>query len=185
MDKQYNEWKLIELSFIEDCKTLHKYGLREYYEKVNRGLYEFLNPELSYHYENIDRSDGQKMYKVNKQNNDPQFLVTLKNSKREDEGDLFILNFYFYEGGFDKQSALEGKHYLDTLTKIVKDEVIPYFLISDKNKLYFHAYDNDGGGKMRENLFKRMIDKFVNKNIFNIEKRSNEFVITKKIESNG
>lgn len=180
MDKQYNEWKFIELSFIEDCKTLHKYGLREYYEKANRGLYEFLNPELSYHYENIDRSDGQKMYKVNKQNNDPQFLVTLKNSKREDEGDLFILDFYFYEGGFDKQSALEGKHYLDTVSKIFKDEILPFI---EKNKypiLYFKAYSNDSYGNLRMKVFTKIVDKFVNKNIFNIEKRSNEFVITKK-----
>lgn len=31
----------IELSFIEDCKTLHRYGMTEYYNKANKGLYKF------------------------------------------------------------------------------------------------------------------------------------------------
>jgi hypothetical protein len=173
----------VELSFIEDCKTLHEYGLNEYYDKANRGLYEFLNPELSYPYEGVNMSDGQKIWKVEKQNNDPQFLVTLKNSKSMGD-DWFILDFYFFETGFDKQSSLEGKNYLDTLTKIVKDEIIPYILTSDKNKLYFNAYTGDGAGTMRKNLFKRIIDKFMDKNIFNIEIRNQDFIITKK-QQNG
>jgi hypothetical protein len=47
-----NKW--IELSFIEDVKSLKKYGLVEYYNKANAGLYEFLNPELSYGYEEVN-----------------------------------------------------------------------------------------------------------------------------------
>jgi hypothetical protein len=169
----------VELSFIEDCKTLHKYGLNEYYDKANRGLYEFLSPGLSYKYELYNATDGQKMWKVEKQNNDPQFLVTLKNSKAMGDGWL-VLDFYFFETGFDKQSSLEGKNYLDTLTKIVKDEIIPYFSTSDKTKLYFNAYTGDGAGTMRKNLFKRIIDKFMDKNVFNIEIRNQDFIITKK-----
>ena len=57
-----NKW--IELSFIEDVKSLKKYGLVEYYNKANTGLYEFLNPELSYGYEEVNMPDGQKMWKL-------------------------------------------------------------------------------------------------------------------------
>jgi hypothetical protein len=37
---------------------------------------------------------------------------------------------------------------------------------------------------MRKNLFKRIIDKFMDKNIFNIEIRNQDFIITKK-QQNG
>lgn len=173
----------VELSFIEDCKVLNNYGLNEYYDKANRGLYEFLNPDLSYPYEEVNMNDGQKMWKVEKQNNDPQFLVTLKNSKGMGD-DWFILDFYFFETGFDRQNVLNGKNYLDTLTKIVKDNIISSFLSSNKTKLYFNAYTGDGAGTMRKNLFKRIIDKFVDKNTFNIETRNQDFIITKK-QQNG
>jgi hypothetical protein len=172
-----NRW--IELSFIEDTKSLKKNGLKEYYNTANKGLYEFLNPELSYKYDEINMSNGQKMWEVSKQGNDPQFLVTLKRSKAIGN-DWFILDFYFYEGGFDKQSGLEGKHYLDTLTKIIKDEVIPYFLESNKLKLYFHAYNGDGSGSTRQKIFKKIIDKFLNTDKFNIVIKSEDFIITKK-----
>jgi hypothetical protein len=170
-----NKW--IELSFIEDYKLLQKYGLKEYYNKANLGLYEFLNPELSYGYEEINMSDDQKKWKVEKQGNDPQFLVTLKKGMG---GEFFILDFYFYEGGFDKQQGLEGKQYLDTLTKIVKDNVIPYFILSSKSKLYFNAYNGDNEGKTRQKIFIKIIDKFIDKNKFNIENRNEDFIITKK-----
>jgi hypothetical protein len=167
----------IELSFIEDVKILQKYGINEYYNKANTGLYEFLNPELSYPYSEENMSDGQKMWKVEKQDNDPQFLVTLKNGMG---GEFFILDFYFYEGGFDKQQGLEGKHYLDTLTKIIKDNIIPYFISSSKSKLYFNAYNGDNEGKTRQKIFIKIIDKFIDKNKFNIENRNEDFIITKK-----
>lgn len=172
-----NKW--IELSFIEDSKILQKQGLKEYYSQANQGLYEFLNPELSYDYDEVDMSNGQKIWKVKKQGNDPQFLVTLKTSKSMGP-EYFILDFYFYEGGFDKQQGLEGKHYLDTLTKIIKDNVIPYFLSSDKSKLYFYAYDDDTMGSTRHKVFKKIIDKFMDNSKFDIETRTEDFTIIKK-----
>jgi hypothetical protein len=169
-----NRW--MELSFIEDVKCLRKYGLKEYYNKANTTLYEFLNPELSYNYDEVNMSDDQKMWKVEKQDDDPQFLITLKNGMG---GKFFVLDFYFFEGGFDKQQGLKGKHYLDTLTKIVKDNIIPYFMSSQKTHLYFNAYNGDGDGKTRQNIFSKIIDKFVNKNQFNIENRNEDFIIVK------
>ena len=53
MDKQFNEWKLIEILFHEDIKLLKNKGLQEYYSFANTLLIEFLNPGLSYDYEKI------------------------------------------------------------------------------------------------------------------------------------
>ena len=177
-----NRW--VEISFIEDIKSLQKQGLKEYYNKANNGLYEFLNPDLAYEYEVKDMSNSQKMWVVEKINNDPQFLITLK--KDDINKDYFILDFYFYETGFSKQKGLEGKHYLDTLTKVFKDEIIPYFLTSKENLLYFTAYSEDGSGSTRKKVFEKIISKFVDTNKFDVEIKGMEFFINKlkKIEEN-
>jgi hypothetical protein len=166
----------IELAFIEDVKILQKCGLKEYYNKANTGLYEFLNPDLAYPYEETNMSNGQKMWKVEKQNDDPQFLITLKEGAGND---YWVLDFYFYETGFKKQEGLTGKYYLDTLSKVIKDNIIPYFLKSKNNTLYFNAYSSDGSGEMRKKAFSRLIDKFVDKSLVNIEIEGNDFIITK------
>lgn len=169
----------IELSFIEDVKLLQKHGLKEYYNKANKGLYEFLNPDLAFPYKEVSMNNGQRMWKVEKQNNDPQFLVTLKEGAGED---YWVLDFYFFETGFKKQEGLTGKYYIDTLSKIIRDNIIPYFLKSKKDTLYFNAYSSDNSGEMRKKVFNKLIDKFVNKSQFNIEIENNDFIITKKVD---
>ena len=176
-----NRWS--EISFIEDVKVLNKsLNLNEYYNKANQGLFEFINPSLSYDYEEVNMSNRQKMWKVKKQNNDPQFLITIKNTTGDENWK--VLDFYFEEKGFDKQSGLEGKHYLDTLGKVIKDEIIPYFSSFPELVLFFEPYTWDGGGKTRKKVFKKMIDKFVDKNKFDVEDEydGREFIISKKIE---
>ena len=171
-----NRWT--EISFIEDTKILHNTkSLTEYYDKANKGLFEFLNPDLSYPYNEENMSKGQKMWVVKKQNDDPQFMVTLKNNT---SSEYFILDFYFYETGFDKQSGLEGEHYLDTLCKIVKDEIIPYFLTSKKSLIYFSAYSKDGSGETRKKVFTKIVSKFFDKSKFDIDIQGTEFLINKK-----
>jgi hypothetical protein len=174
--KRFDLDRIIELLFIEDVKILQKYGLNEYYDKANRGLFEFLNPELSYPYSEENMGGGQKMWKVEKQKNDPQFLVTLK----EGAGEYWVLDFYFFETGFKKQEGLTGKYYIDTLSKIIRDNIIPYFSKSKMNELYFNSYSGDGGGLMRKKVFSKLIDKFVDKDKFNIEIDGMDFIITKK-----
>jgi len=171
----------IELSYIEDVKTLTKYGLNEYYNKANQGLFEFINPSLSYDYKEVNMSDGQKMWKVKKQNNDPQFLITLKNDESLDEN-WKVFDFYFFETGFDKQLGLEGKYYLDTLSKVIKDNIIPYFSSFPELVLYFNPYNGDGGGETRKKVFERIINKFMDKNKFDIEIDGEEFIIKNKIK---
>jgi hypothetical protein len=174
-----NRW--IELSFINDCKILQESeSLDKYYDKANTGLYEFLNPDLSYPYEEYDASDEQKMWKIEKQNDDPIMVVTLKKMGLEDK--YWVLDFYFpeTEKGYAKGQGLKGEHYLDTVSKIVRDEVLPYFEQSKLDLLFFRAYTNDGAGKMRKSLFQRLINKFVSKDKFDIKVENLTFIITKK-----
>jgi hypothetical protein len=175
-----NRW--IELSFINDCRILQEAkSLDEYYNKVNKGLYEFLNPDSAYNYEEINMSGGQKMWKIEKQNSDPTMVVTLK--KQGLENKYWVLDFYFpeTEKGYAKtKGAIKGEHYLDTVSKIVRDEVLPYIEQSELDTLFFKAYTNDGAGQMRKSLFQRLIDKFISKNKFDIKIDNLTFIITKK-----
>jgi hypothetical protein len=173
-----NRW--IELSFINDCKILQEAkSLDEYYNRANKGLYEFLNPNLAYNYEIYNASEGQKMWKIEKQENDPILVVTLKKQNK-----YWVLDFYFPENknGFSKnKESLKGKHYLDTVSKIFRDEVLPYFEQSELNILLFKAYTEDGTGQMRKDFFQRVINKFVSKDKFDIKIDNLTFIITKKL----
>jgi hypothetical protein len=117
------------------------------------------------------------LWVVEKIGDDPQFLVTLKTTKSDE---YFILDFYFYETGMKKNKALEGENYLDTLCKIVKDNIVPYFIKSPIKTLYFTAYTEDGAGNARKKAFTRIVDKFFDKNKFNIKINGYEFLINKK-----
>jgi hypothetical protein len=183
MNKQFNEWKLIEILYHEDIKILQNKGLQEYYSSANTLLPEFLNPDLSYDYEKITRDNGELMFKV-KYEDDPYFVVTLKKGGLEGNH-YWILDFYFpeKENGFDKQKELKGKNYLDTVSKICKDEILPFIETNQYPILYFKAYSKDSYGNLRMKVFSKIVEKFVNKNNFEIEKRSNEFVISKKINN--
>ena len=176
MDK-FDSKRWIELSYIDDCKILNKYSIQEYYSKANQGLYEFLDPGLSYEYEEVDRSQEQKLWVVEKIGDDPQFLVTLKIIK---SNEYFVLDFYFYETGMKKNQGLTGENYLDTLCKIVKDNIVPYFIKSPRKTIYFSTYTEDGAGNARKKAFTRIVDKFFDKNKFNIKIDGYEFFITKK-----
>jgi hypothetical protein len=175
-----NRW--IELSFINDSKILNEtHSLDEYYDKANKGLYEFLNPDLAYNYEESNMSDGQKIWKIEKQNNDPILVVTLK--KQGLDNKYWVLDFYFpeTEKGFARnKEAIQGKYYLDTISKILKDEVLPYFEKSDLDNLFFKSYTNDGAGNMRKSFFQRAIDKFLSKDKFNVRIDNLNFIIDKK-----
>jgi len=170
-----NRWD--ELSFIEDTKVLRKYGLVEYYNKGNTGLYEFLDPEQAYPYETVNMSDGQKMWKIDKQGDDPVLVMTLKKLT-----DIWVLDFYFpeTESGFSRtEQGLTGRNYLDTIAKIVRDEILPYFKSSEIPTLFFKAYSYDGGEVMRVNLFKRLIDKYMPKSEFKVDISDSSFRIKK------
>jgi len=45
--------------------------------------------------------------------------------------------------------------------KIIKDNIIPIFLKSDREVLYFNAYSDDGFGTTRKQVFTKLVDKFL------------------------
>jgi len=178
--ERFDESRLIEILFMEDCKLLRKGSLSEYYERANTQLLEFLNPSLSYPYEVVDRDKGQKMYKV-KHEEDPTFVVTLK---REgiNNNHYWVIDFYFpeTEKGYEKQQGLRGENYLDTLCKIFKDEILPYLEKSEYGTLYFKPYTNDSDGGVRKKVFRKIVDKFLPKDKFGFEEKDNNFIIKRK-----
>jgi len=180
--KRFDNQRWIELSFINDCKILQEAkSLEEYYNKANTGLYEFLNPSLAYPYETIDMTDGQKMWKVEKQNNDPILIITLKKGGLNGNH-YWIIDFYFpeTEKGFAKKQGLEGENYLDTVSKILVDKILPYVEQSEYGTLFFKAYTNDGAGEQRKTAFRKMVDKFLPKDKFTFKEEHGNFIIRKK-----
>ena len=58
MENRLDESRLIEILFLEDCKLLKNGTLLEYYERANTQLYEFLNPDLAYPYEEVNMNES-------------------------------------------------------------------------------------------------------------------------------
>lgn len=173
--------RLIELFYLEDLKVLNTTkSLSEYYKKATQLLPEFINPEKSYKYEKVKVKDG-FIFKVETIGQDPQFIVTVK--KYGNRKVTNILDFYWPElsYGFSKPQGLEGLYYLDTLAKIIKDEIIP---MVDQGVLeggiYFSPYEIDGAGEKRAKVFNRLIDKFVDKSKFNIKKLNDKDILITK-----
>jgi len=180
MENRYDESRLIEILFLEDCKLLKNGSLLEYYERANTQLYEFLNPDLAYPYEEVNMNDGQKMFKI-KYENDPTFVITLKRGGLNNNY-YWVLDFYFpeTEKWYSRDLGLKGENYLDTLSKVLQDEILPYIEKHEYNTLAFRPYQNDNAGETRKKVFKKIIDKFLPKDKFNFEEKNNTFIITKK-----
>jgi len=175
-----------ELILLEVTKRLQQStSVEEYYESSKLPILEHLNPNNSYKY--VTKKQGSNFKWVVKVDNDPAFVVALnlKNS------DYYVLDFYYIkidsEGNpvqvFDRnkdEPGLEGIYYLDTLCKIVLDEILPIFQKSKINLLYFTAYNKDGSGEQRASIFNAIISKFKLKEKFNIKIEGLEFKIYKK-----
>ena len=130
MKKRFDEERLIEILFLEDYKLLKNTSLLEFYNQANTQLLEFLNPNLAYPYEKTDMGDGQKMYKV-KYKNDPTFVITLKRGGL-DGNYYWVIDCYFpeTEKGYSRGLSLEGENYIDTVCKVLVDEILPYIDLS-------------------------------------------------------
>jgi hypothetical protein len=175
-----DEQRLIEILFIEDCKLLNNVSLEEYYSRANTNLLEFLNLDLSYPYETVNLDKGQKMYKI-KFKNDPYFVITLKLGGLN-ENYYWILDFYFpeTEKGYERGLGLVGENYMDTVCKVLKDEILPYIEKSEYQTLFFKAYVNDKAGEIRKKVFRKIIDKFLPKDKYSFTEKDNNFIIKKK-----
>lgn len=172
--------KLIEILYLEDIKLLKKSSLEEYFSKANTELLEFLNPELSYPYTVEDQGDNGMIY-LTQYKDDPKFAITLK--KGGINGNHYwILDFYFpeTEKGFSRQKNLQGENYLDTLSKVLIDNIIPHTKESKYKILYFRAYNGDNAGTLRKKVFNKIINKFSLSNIFDIKEENNSFILKLK-----
>lgn len=163
-----------QLIFLEDLKSFNFLNLNEiknpsYYK---RNIFEYLNPNFSYEYE-YNEYEGGKLWKC-KYKNDPEFRVILKWSSLHN---FYVLNFMFMEDDKIYKQTLEGKNYLDTLCKIIIEEIIPYI---EKDILYFNAYGEDGYGLQRKQIFNKIIDKFIDKSKYSIEIEGFNFLIKQK-----
>lgn len=168
---------LTEISVLEDFRIFRNCSsLDEYFNSRNKLLSEFIDPNLSYSY-SVKNIDGGYLFAVEQVENDPPFVVTLKPN-----GKMFVLDFYWpsAENGFSRIESIKGKHYLDTLAKIVRDEIPDILNKSKKDGVVFMSYSVEGEGEKRKSLFKRLIDKFVDREKFTILNKEDLFIIKKK-----
>lgn len=162
-----------DLFFHQSMKVISNKYLHELKTYQKEDIYEYLDPNLSYPYDFKSYEDG-KMW-VTKYEDDPEFRVLLKWSKLNN---FYVLDFLFNTGKtYDTQKGLKGKNYLDTLCKILNNEIIPYI---GNESLYFNAYDSDGKGDFRKNVFTKILDKFLDKNKYDIQIEGLNFLIKKK-----
>lgn len=167
--------RLIESLYLIDTKALQSKTLTEFYNGTLDTLTEFLNPKKAYEYYATEIGGGY-VYQVEKQGNDPQFVVTLKPN-----GKAHVLDFYWPETdkGFERVAGLEGSRYLDTVSKILISEVLPLLRSSQIDVLIFTPYSVDNAGGLREKVFRKMVNKFL-PNDLTMEDKSNIFVIKRK-----
>jgi len=166
--------RLLELILIEGDKLWENSATPvEYYSKVDSHLFEYVNPELSYNY--IKRITANRIqFLIDKQGNDPILMVQIAIKTK-----YLVFDFFFPENKqrFDQVKGLVGKNYLDTVCKIYRDELLPYAQ-NNHTPIYFNAYNNTDGSSMRSKVFTKIVEKFTDKNNFNVKIRGGEFFIT-------
>ena len=170
--KRFDLARWIQLSFINDCKILQEAkSLDEYFDKANTGLYEFLNPGLAYNYEEVGMSDGQKMWKIEKQDNDPIMVITLK--KQGLENKYWVLDFYFPElrfaielNGITHYEPIYGENKFEKIKNNDKRKVIACYekeielAIIDSSTC---TYLNESAKNKFKNLVFELIEKVKNR----------------------
>jgi hypothetical protein len=169
--------RLLEAQFLLESTHLRKSkSLQEYFNSSYSDIYEFLNPSKSYTYDKVS-IDGGYMFKVSRVENDPQFLISLKKN-----GKSHVLDFYWPESekGFEKIEGLRGGNYLDTLAKIIQDEIIPMLENGILYQILFTPYSVDSAGDLREKIFDKITKKFVDTDKFTIFKKLGVTSISRK-----
>ena len=169
--------RLLEVTVLLESRILKSVGsLQEYYTVVSSNLMEFLNPEQSYNYSEVE-VDGGYLYKVEKFKKDPQFVVTLKKN-----GTSHVLDFYWpeTEKGFERVEGLEGTNYLDTLVRIMQKEILPKLESGNISQIIFAPYQGDNIGELRAKVFNKILDKFVSLQKFTIFTKTDFIIIKKK-----
>lgn len=171
--------RLLEVQFLQETQILkHSNSLQEFYSRTSTDILEFLNPTKSYGYDVVEVGDGY-LYKVEKIGNDPQFVVTLKKN-----GSNHVLDFYWPESekGFERIPGLQGTNYLDTLVNILQVEILPMLESGKLSHIMFAPYQIDSAGELRNKVFSRIVEKFVDSQKFTILKTQDYTVIGRKYD---
>lgn len=169
--------RLLEAQFLQETRILRlSNSLQKYYSTVNQNILEFLNPDKSYEYQVVRVGNGY-LFKVERISNDPQFIITLKQN-----GTAHVLDFYWpeTEKGFNRIKGLDGTQYLDTLAKVIQTEILPMLEDGKLSKVIFAPYQADSAGELREKVFNKLVEKFVDKEKFAILKKQDFTVITNR-----
>jgi hypothetical protein len=179
-----------DLVLNEVTKRLYESeSIIEYYKSAELPILEYLDPNKSYPYIS-NNAKGNHKWAVEVVN-DPAFVISLTSVRDM----YYVLDFYFVKMNsngdavqvFNKQKTkdnteqgLEGVNYLDTLCKVLLDDVLPIFSKSDIPMLYFNAFNEDSNGNQRKTIFTKIISKFkINEN-YKVDVDGYEFKIYKK-----
>ncbi len=187
VEKDYTrDFELILLEITK--RLLESKSVEEYYQSSELPILEYLDPTKSYPY-TVNKVGKDFKWRV-KEGHDPAFIISLTNV----HGKYYVLDFYFVkinavgdiEQVFSKQKdskegvqAIEGPHYLDTLCKVLVDEILPVFKKSDIPMLYFNAYNEDGKGEQRKAIFSKLISKYNIRTLFRVDEDGFEFKLYK------
>lgn len=155
---------------------LNKYVLKTRELTLDKILESYSEPEKSYNIFNTPNLQGGSVGWSCKYNDDPRFDMIIKYVS---DG-VWQFDFNFLGRSFNKENKVSGTNYMNTLHKVVKDEVIS-FMDNKKigDSLYFTINNEDGLGEARKKIFNYLLNKYIDKNKFEIDKENDNFNITK------
>lgn len=174
-NKETQELYLISVYSSELNKLLRDKGIQEYMSG-REDLREYLDPLLSYPYIKGQTKEGYR-WLVTSQEGDPPFMVTLVEIKQG-----HVLDFFWPTAEskrFEKPEMLVGKHYLDTLSKIITQEIEPLLRGGKVERVIFTPYSKDGRGVIRKKVFLAIIDKFLDKTLYQLKNFEETYYIEK------
>jgi len=156
--------------------------LREYTEKTRKymGVEPIIsesNPNNAYPIKIIYKDNNQITWSCKyKDDHEMRMVLRLVSNKTYE----FLFMFEESKTYSSQEYKPEGKNYIDTLDKCIKDYVLPFI---DKEPigtfLYFNCYDEDGKGYIRRRTFMNLINKYVDKNHYIIEEDNLDINIQK------
>lgn len=164
----------------ESDKAIFEYILLERKYTFNTVLQEYTNPEKSYNFYKTPRLSKDAFGWSSTYGDDPRFDMIVKLISQNN----YMFDFNFFGHNFNKNidgDKLKGTHYLDTLHKVVRDELLPWmYKQSPGTTLSFNTNNEDGLGSARKRVFKYLINKYVDNKQVDVHEDGFDFNIIKK-----
>jgi hypothetical protein len=170
---------LKEINFAKNKKEIFEYIQIERKFTFDFILETYTNLEDSYKIFDTPNLQGNSFGWSANYENDPRFDMIVKYIS--DGVYMFDFNFLNYSFDKNKDTKFSGFEYLNTLHKVIKDYLLPWFYSQPSGvMLYFNINNNDGLGNARKKVFDYLIKKYADKNIVDIEKDSYDYNLYKK-----